>query len=113
MRNKVLARNFLLASSLCLMTSLSVADVLKCRDAAGAISYTDSACNENAQLERVVINGNTLSYGGSSSATEQKSSKQTVWATKQFAYRSQPDVESIRVARLKVLAMDREHTSQR
>jgi hypothetical protein len=104
MRNKVFAHRFLLASSLCLATSLSVADVLKCRDAAGGISYTDGVCNENTQLERVVINGNTLS---------QKTSKQTVWANRQFAYRSQPDVESIRIARLKVLSMDREHTSQR
>jgi hypothetical protein len=107
MRNQAFAFKFLLAGGLYLAASMSMADIVKCRDATGAISYTDSACSENARLERIVINDSTLSYDRTPASTEPKDLKQTVWATKQFAYRTKPDVESIRVARLNALSMER------
>lgn len=113
MRSPAFGLRCLLAVALCTAASLSIADVLKCRDATGAISYTDSVCDENTRVEHLVINGNLQSDAAMSATKEQDILRPTVWASKQFSLRSQPDVESIRIARLKVLSMDRDYSGQR
>jgi hypothetical protein len=113
MRRKFFRLVVLLAGSF-LCASFAYADVLKCREAGGGISYTNGLCMYGAQPERIIADDTSAPPSPVYSAPQTSISKQTAWATRTNATpRHRPDVESIRIARLNMLAIDRLPPAQR
>jgi hypothetical protein len=114
MRHNISRFAVLLAGS-ALFASFASADVLKCREAGGSISYTNGLCMYGAKPERVIIADDTSPTPSPIYAAPQTSiPKQTSWASRTIVTpRHRPDVESIRTARLNMLAIDRLPPAQR
>jgi hypothetical protein len=108
MRSKIFRLAFILAGSSCLV-QFANADVLKCRAANGGVSYTNGLlCTQDEQSERIISDNTSFTPEPAIVISRIPESRQTAWATRQITVvRHRPDVESIRAARLKTLAMDR------
>lgn len=97
-----------------LFASFASADVLKCREAGGGVSYTNGLCMNDAQPQRVIADDTSSPPPVVYAAPQTAIPKQTAWATRTIVTpRHRPDVESIRTARLNMLAIDRLPPAQR
>lgn len=91
-----------IVAMLCALPCLSPADILVCRGARGAITYTNGSCEQNAQVR--VLNRDA----GPSLADEPPHAvvRETGWARPIRVSNRRPDVLAIRAAKLHLQRMD-------
>lgn len=108
MRSDLVIFRLVLASAFCLASTFVHADVMKCIDTAGAITYTDKGCGEDLVSVRLVPEKET--FNRPVKPIRPATPKKRIEAT---AYRGlAPDVASIRSARTTLELMDMERRLQ-
>lgn len=109
----IMTKNFIFlktATALMLLSAASFAsaDVVRCQGDAGDVTYTDSACDDNVQSTQFILvdkpQAPNVSYQTPSKAGQIRSSN---WATTSISPRAKKvDAESVRSARIRMIAMD-------
>src|SRR3954467_8544634 len=100
MFTRIFVFSLLTTSSSVAVTQVSADDVMKCRDAAGQLIYTDGLCEQGTRLESVITPTKTSAYAVTPNAPEalvsSNAARSTSWAAKREIRQSHPDMESIR-----------------
>lgn len=109
MRSNILTFHLFAAFLFSLSTTLAHADVVKCSDAEGAITYTNDQCTEDLNIVKIIPENNAASPAAK---TVRASATQTRWAAPMPHRNNRPDVVSIRSAKAALKLSDAERRQQ-
>lgn len=110
MRRNIPGFHLVAVCALCLLPTLACADLVKCSDAGGAITYMNGPCSENMNPVEIVQGKEAINHPVK---TVRSSVMSTRWAGPIVHRSNKPDVESIRSARIALKLMDEERRQRR
>jgi hypothetical protein len=109
--SKVCGAAIFIALGSCLFSPLAQADILACRGAGGAVTYTNGECAETTRVKVLIFGARPVSLD-SEPVYVRHTPRGTTWTRPIKLKSHRPDVASIHAAKLKLQRMDAERRLQ-
>ena len=112
MRQAKLCGAAIIAASAAFFLPSAQADVLACRGAGGAVTYTNGQCEDSTRVKVVIIGARPVPVGDEQVVTR-RATRGSAWKRPVKVKNRRPDVASIRAAKLALQRMDAERLQRR